>query len=97
MDKGGGALDAVQGRLLRANLDPLRFDCHSDTSFLRSVILCSQLPITSSYGECTYTASKRVGPAGDERDVFVNVQPRYDAEVAHEQLAGALASTECIT
>jgi hypothetical protein len=32
MDKVGGALDAVQGRLLRAKLDALRFDCHSDTS-----------------------------------------------------------------
>jgi hypothetical protein len=33
MDKVGGALDAVQGRLLRAKLDALRFDCHSDTFF----------------------------------------------------------------
>src|ERR1700730_18407632 len=33
MDKVGGTLDAVQGRLLRAKLDALRFDCHSDTSF----------------------------------------------------------------
>jgi hypothetical protein len=38
MDKVGGALDAVQGRLLRAKLDAPRFDCHSDTSFVSSFI-----------------------------------------------------------
>jgi hypothetical protein len=33
VDQVGGALDAVQGRLLRAKLDALRFTCHSGTSF----------------------------------------------------------------
>lgn len=37
MDKSGGVLDAVQGRLLGAKLDALRFDCHSGTSLLLSV------------------------------------------------------------
>jgi hypothetical protein len=32
VDKVGGTLDAVQGRLFRAKLDALRFNCHSDTS-----------------------------------------------------------------
>jgi hypothetical protein len=39
MDKVGGALDAVQGRLLRAKLDALRFDCHGDTSIFPQLSL----------------------------------------------------------
>jgi len=41
VDKVGGVLDAVQGRLLRAKLDAFRFDCHGDISFFfpRSLLL----------------------------------------------------------
>src|ERR1700739_2455928 len=54
MDKVGGKLDAVQGRLLRAKLDALRLDCHSDTSFFPSVISARNGSTPSLYGECTY-------------------------------------------
>jgi hypothetical protein len=43
MDKVGGALDAVQGRLLRAKLDALRFNCHSDTSIFPQSSLLAEV------------------------------------------------------
>jgi hypothetical protein len=41
MDKVGGALNAVQGRLLRAKLDAFRFDCHNGTSIFPQSSLLS--------------------------------------------------------
>jgi hypothetical protein len=39
MDKAGGTLDAVQGRLLRAKLDAFRLDCHNGTSIFSQLCL----------------------------------------------------------
>ena len=64
--KVGGALDAVQGRLLRAT-DALRFDCHSDTSLFPSSLLAAV-----DHCDCTVnvlTQLVRVRPAwGPPRD-----------------------------